>query len=126
MHFNQRKVTSSTRHQHGGKFANNHECKIKLTSQAFSFSAALHFTRELAFGVLAMLGCIVVQCLILAFIVLWKAQIQFVFLQAQMMRRLYGRPSGSEQRPSSDDNRPATKATNVKGNLQLHIRIDSH
>lgn len=126
MHCNQRKVTSPTRHQHGGKFAKKHECKIKLTFQTSSFSAALHFTRELVFGILAILGCIMVQCLILAFILLSKAQVRFVLLQAQMLRQLYGRPSASEQRPSADGNRPTKKATNVKGDSQLHVRIEHH
>ncbi|GAB7334500.1 hypothetical protein MBLNU13_g06490t1 [Cladosporium sp. NU13] len=81
---------------------------------ASSLSAALYFTRELAFGVLAILGCILVQCLILAFILLPKAQIRFVFLQAQMLRQLYERPSDSEQRPSADGNRSTKKATNAK------------
>lgn len=126
MHFNQHEVTSAARHQYGGKFANKHGCETKLTSQASSFSAALSFTKELAFGVLAILGCIVVQCLILTFLLLSKAQIRFVFLQAQMLRRLYGRPS--EKRSWADRRKAANKTTNVKGNSHLHLAacVESH
>ena len=120
MHFNQHGVTSAVRHQYGGKFANKHGCETKLTSQASSFYAALHFTKELAFGVLAILGCIVVQCLVLTFLLLSKAQIRFVFLQAQMLRQLYGR--SSEKRPGADKRKAARKTTIVKGNSHKHIR----
>lgn len=126
MHFNQLEAKSAARHQHGGKFANKHGCTTKLTFQASSFYAALHFTKELAFGILAILGCIVVQCLILTFLLLSKAQIRFVFLQAQMLRRLYGRPS--EKRPWAEKRKAAKKAATVKGNSHLHLAacVESH
>jgi hypothetical protein len=98
-------------------FANNHSCETKLTFQASSFSAALNFTKELAFGVLAILGCIVVQCLILAFILVSAAQIRFVFLQARMLRQLYGQPS--EKRPSADGQKTKKEAGSVKGDFTL-------
>ena len=126
MYFNQRKVTSVAQHQHGGKFANTHGRETKLTSQASSFSVALHFTKQLACGVLAVLGCIVVQCLILAFILLSKAQIRFVLLQAQMLRQLYGLSIDSEKRPSAAEKKATKKATAPEGKSHLHIGVDSY
>ena len=67
-----------------------------------------------------------VQCLILAFILLSKAQIRFVFLQAQMLRQLYERPIDLEKRPSAAEENATRKATTTKGNSPLHIRVDSH
>ena len=106
-------------------FANNHGCETKLTFQASSFSAALRFTRELAFGVLAILGCIVVKCLILAFILLAGAQVRFVFRQAQMLRQLYGRHELSEKHPSADGQKATKQAGSVKGTSHLHVRVES-
>jgi hypothetical protein len=126
MHIDRRNVTSAAIHQHGCKFPNKHGCETKLTLQALSFSAALHFTKQLAFGVLAILGCIAVQCLILSFIFLLEAQIRYVLLQAQMLRRLYGHPSDSEQRPSADEEKSPKKTANVKGNSHLHILVEYH
>jgi hypothetical protein len=125
MYSNQRKAISATRQQHGGTFASKREYKTKLTFQASSFSAALHFTKQLAFGALAIVGCIVVQCLILAFIFLSKAQIRFVLLQAQLLRQMYGRPIDSEKRPSAAEEKATKKATAVEGKSHLHIRVDS-
>lgn len=126
MYFNQRKVTSAARHQHGGRLANTHGRETQLTFQASSFSVALHFTKQLACGVLAVLGCIVVQCLILAFILLSKAQIRFVLLQAQMLRQLYGLSIDSEKRPSAADKKATKKATAPDGKSHLHIGVDSY
>ena len=108
------------------KQTNNHGCRASLTSQAFTFSEALHFTKQLAFGVLAILGCIVVQCLILAFIFLAKAQIRFVWIQAHLLRQLYGHFSDTEQRPSAEEKKSEKKATTVRGNSHLHDRVGSY
>lgn len=120
MHFDQRKLTSPTRHQHGGKSAKTHGREITLTFQASSFSAALHFTKQLAFGVLAILGCIVVQCLILELILLSKAQIRFVLLQAQMLGQLYERPIDIEKRPSVAEKKATKKGTAVERKSNMH------
>ena len=123
--FRRRKATSARRHQHqyGCKFANQPAHGIKLTIQATSFSAALRFTRELAFGVIAILGCIVIQCLILAWLSLASSQITLVLLQAKMLRRVYQLPSEKqpsvEKRPSIDTNQATEKAKNIRGNSNL-------
>jgi hypothetical protein len=103
-----------------------HDDLTRLTFQAFSVCAALHFTKQLAFGVLAILGCIVVQCLILSFIFLIEAHIRYVLLQAQMLRRLYGRPGDSEQRPSAGEKKATSNATSIKGNSHLQICVEHH
>ena len=126
MYFNQRKVTSVAQHQHGGKFANTHGRETKLTFQASSFSVALHFTKQLLFGVLAILGCIVVQCLILELILLSKAQIRFVLLQAQMLGQLYERPIDIEKRPSVAEKKATKKATAVERKSNMHPHDGSH
>lgn len=126
MPFHRRRATPAARHQHGCTFTNNHGCETKLTLQVYSLSRALRFTKELAFGVLAILGCIVVQCLILACIFLAKAQVRFVFRQAQMLRQLYEQHEPSEGRPTAGGKKATKEATNVKGDFTLHIRIESH
>jgi hypothetical protein len=72
----------------------------QLTLQTFSFSLALQFTRELAFGVLAIAGCVVVQCLILFWILLAKLQLHFVLVQERMLREVYEQTN--ESLPSAD------------------------
>lgn len=55
-----------------------------------SFRTALFLIKELIFGILAVGGCLITQCLIIAWLAVSKAQINFVLLQARMLRRIYG------------------------------------
>jgi len=93
-------------------------CEIQLTSQTSSFSRAFHFAREIAFGVLAILGCIFVQCLILTWLLFTKVQIRLVLLQAKLLRRMYLRTS--EKRPLTD----GKKVPNIIGDSDPYICID--
>ncbi|KAM0714864.1 hypothetical protein Q7P37_009328 [Cladosporium fusiforme] len=59
-----------------------------------SFAIALRLAKELAFGVLAVGGCLLVQCLLLTWLVLHRVQISFLLLQARMLNHIYGRKAG--------------------------------
>lgn len=54
-----------------------------------SFLTGLTLIKELIFGILAVGGCLITQCLIIAWLAVSKAQINFVLLQARMLRRIY-------------------------------------
>ena len=58
-------------------------------SKALSFSHALRLTRELVCGILAVLGCVAVQCLIVSWILVSIVQINFVLLQARLLCLVY-------------------------------------
>lgn len=103
---------------------------MPATTRTFSFSVGLEMVKELIFGVLAVSGCLMVQCLLIAWLALSRVQIQFLLLQARMITRVKTLPfertpghrsvgtqtdrkikSGKRSLPRSDDKACKTTTT---------------
>lgn len=79
------------------------------TSQTLAFSRAWRYTQELAFGVLAVIGCVIVQCLLVAWLLFCIVQTDFVLLQARLLCQVYG--GTIEDVPSAKAKKAAAKET---------------
>jgi hypothetical protein len=71
--------------------------------------------------VLAIAGCVVVQCLILFWILLAKVQIHFVLVQERMLRQVYEQTN--ESHPSSDEKRTTKTESNPEVSISAPASV---
>jgi hypothetical protein len=64
--------------------------ELQLTVQTPILSRGILFTTHFAFGILALVGCLVIQCLLVTWFALLAAQVKSMNLQARMFEYVYG------------------------------------